>query len=550
MAKYQQKKAILYTRVSSGEQAEHGTSLASQLEACRMKASEMGVQVVREIEDAGVSGALFETRPGIQKALGYLRDGEANMLIVATMSRLSRDHEHQAVIKKSVEAIDAKLIFCDSTYDDTATGDLAFQITGSFAVYERQVIRERTMKGRRKRAEEGQQPCRRFSPFGYHVVSKADVLRGEYRAELLGTYQIVNEQGQFVRDLFRQYGNGKSLREVCRWLQDTGVPTPRDGTYWRPETIKRMLENPVYKGKPVYGRHKKKFDEGRIARGFVQPFQTVRTEPETWVQLECQPLVDEMTWDTCNRRLKEANKLFSGNPKNKYALTGLLRCPKCDRGMRAQRWENKTPDANGSRAAHSYFCPNAFASRNSAGHVCTYHKHHGKTMDGLAVKAICEAAQRPEAFTAALIAYQQAQNTGITHNQITQLKSRVRKLELEEQNTIKAQIAGINAGASPDAYKKEFEDIGRQRVSIEKQLEEAEKQLSPVRKSKTNTPAFGEILAAVEDALNAPEISSAERHNLIATVVERIVPHAKGVCVYLKSLTVGDTTVANVPLFA
>ncbi len=48
--------AIIYTRVSTGEQAKNGTSLESQLDACRTKAAALNLPIIAEYEDAGVSG--------------------------------------------------------------------------------------------------------------------------------------------------------------------------------------------------------------------------------------------------------------------------------------------------------------------------------------------------------------------------------------------------------------------------------------------------------------------------------------------------------------
>ncbi len=79
------------------------------------------------------------------------------MLIIANLSRFSRDREHQSAIKKRVQAAGARLVFCDMDFDDTPEGDLAFGIMGTFADYERKVIKDRTMKGRKRRAQEGLQ---------------------------------------------------------------------------------------------------------------------------------------------------------------------------------------------------------------------------------------------------------------------------------------------------------------------------------------------------------------------------------------------------------
>jgi site-specific DNA recombinase len=51
------KKAILYARVSTQEQAEKGYSLAQQMEALREYAAREGYEIVEEVIDPGQSGA-------------------------------------------------------------------------------------------------------------------------------------------------------------------------------------------------------------------------------------------------------------------------------------------------------------------------------------------------------------------------------------------------------------------------------------------------------------------------------------------------------------
>ena len=80
----------------------------------------------------------------------------------------------------SASAAGARLILCDMEIADTPEGDLQFGIMGQFAQYERQLIRKRTMAGRRHRAEQGYQPCRSQSPLGYHIVTKGEALAGLY----------------------------------------------------------------------------------------------------------------------------------------------------------------------------------------------------------------------------------------------------------------------------------------------------------------------------------------------------------------------------------
>jgi len=181
------KGAVLYGRVSTGEQAKSGTSLESQLEVCRSKAERLGIPIIAEYQDAGISGGFLLLRDGMQAAIAEISIGRADTLICANLSRYSRDVEHQQAIKKQVANAGGRVVFADIDFDDTPEGDLAFNVLGGFAQYERANIRKRTMDGKRRRAMNGTQPCRSFAPFGYRIPTTADVIRGDYPVEQLGT---------------------------------------------------------------------------------------------------------------------------------------------------------------------------------------------------------------------------------------------------------------------------------------------------------------------------------------------------------------------------
>ena len=73
--------AVIVTRVSGQEQAERGTSLETQRDACRVKALALGLPIVAEYEDAAISGAFLLSRKGMQDAIADLQAGRADTLI-------------------------------------------------------------------------------------------------------------------------------------------------------------------------------------------------------------------------------------------------------------------------------------------------------------------------------------------------------------------------------------------------------------------------------------------------------------------------------------
>src|SRR5437867_1650637 len=87
------KRAIIYARVSTDEQADKGYSLPSQLEAMRKYAADKGCIVVAEFQDHYTGAEPIETRPEGRKAYDMLRSDQADALIAYTVDRLVRPPE-------------------------------------------------------------------------------------------------------------------------------------------------------------------------------------------------------------------------------------------------------------------------------------------------------------------------------------------------------------------------------------------------------------------------------------------------------------------------
>ena len=87
------KRAVLYARVSTDEQAEKGYSLPSQLEACRRYAEQNEMTVVAEFSDDYSGATPIESRPEGSKAHGMLKDGHADVLIAYRIDRIVRPPE-------------------------------------------------------------------------------------------------------------------------------------------------------------------------------------------------------------------------------------------------------------------------------------------------------------------------------------------------------------------------------------------------------------------------------------------------------------------------
>jgi len=82
-------KTIAYLRVSTDKQADRGVSLDAQRAKLKAYAELYELDLVDVIVDAGQSAKSLD-RPGLQRALGMLKAGEAEALLVVKLDRLTR----------------------------------------------------------------------------------------------------------------------------------------------------------------------------------------------------------------------------------------------------------------------------------------------------------------------------------------------------------------------------------------------------------------------------------------------------------------------------
>ena len=168
---------IGYARVSTGDQ-----KLALQHDALNAAGCE-------RIFDDQASGAKTD-RPGLAEALAYLRAGDT--LVVWKLDRLGRSMIH--LIEKVGELAARGVGFRSLTEQiDTTTsgGMLVFNIFGSLAQFERDLIRERTNAGLKATRERGS--LWRATP-GHHARQAAQGTR-PYRGRADGPRSRHSAQG-------------------------------------------------------------------------------------------------------------------------------------------------------------------------------------------------------------------------------------------------------------------------------------------------------------------------------------------------------------------
>lgn len=547
--------AIIYTRVSGNEQAAHGTSLESQRDACRAKAQALALPIFEEYEDAGISGGFLLSRAGMQAALADLQAGRADTLICASISRYSRDTEHQQSIKKAVQAAGGRLVFCDMDFDDTPEGDLAFGIMGNFAEYERKSIATRTEKGRRKRAEQGQQPARARAPYGYHVVGKADVLRGDHPADLRGQYLVIEPEAEIVRAMFDRYASGtNTLSGLARWLNENGILPRHTAIHWAVTSLHSILSNPIYKGEASYGRHVHTRDEARI--GQINPHtgrpiktchQQRKAAPGTYLTWPAPAIVSEEVWDAVQAKFKQNVAGCSGNPKRLRMLAGRITCPTCGGGMTVYQRGKRNKDQKPYPCNILFQCTHfRWQKQNTGTDACDKATYRVDVVEGAVLTSLEHAATNPDVVRAAQKALSDARagkkdtkqidKSDDPAQQLAQVEGELSMLTVKQEAAIKAQIAGIMAGAEPSAYAAVFGEISERRSALEARrvaltqgvMNQQKAGRARKQKSSKNDYDFPHLLADLHRVLTSEDVPGDRKRDIIGTVIEKVYPEKDG----------------------
>lgn len=135
------RRAVLYVRASTTDQT---ITLDDQERKLRAHAMANDLTVVAVCVDAGVSARDLD-RPALTRALALLDSGEATMLVVTKLDRLTRSVRDLGDLGERYFARGAALVSLGDSIDtSTASGRLVLHILGSVAQWEREAISERT----------------------------------------------------------------------------------------------------------------------------------------------------------------------------------------------------------------------------------------------------------------------------------------------------------------------------------------------------------------------------------------------------------------------
>lgn len=225
--------AIGYVRVSSFSQVSDGHGLDIQQDKIRAWCAYQGLALVSTEEDAGVSGASTDHRPGLRRALkAVLEAGQGAVLVIYKLDRLGRSAiDVQEVLAVLLDAGVRVVSLADGV--DSASGmgaallKLLTSILSTFAEMEREAIRVRLLDGRR-RADAENRIYASEPRYGRRVADEND--------EVLETNENETRAIRRIRELRVA---GTSYRTIIATLEAEGI-RPRRASRWSLSVVHRI----------------------------------------------------------------------------------------------------------------------------------------------------------------------------------------------------------------------------------------------------------------------------------------------------------------------
>ena len=227
------KKAVIYVRVSSKEQEEHGFSIPAQKKLLKEYAEKKQLKVVKIFEEVGT--ARKDGRKQFNELIKYVKKNPDVCVLVEKTDRLYRNFMDKGKIDilnsdTTIHLVKENQILSKSS---NSRDNFTHNIHTAVATLYSQNLSEEVKKGMKEKAEQGIYPNR--APIGYKNQNKV----------------IVKDikTSHLILELFKLASQGKySLNSLSNKMFSMGLTGAMSGKKLSTSQVSRMLQNEFYTG--------------------------------------------------------------------------------------------------------------------------------------------------------------------------------------------------------------------------------------------------------------------------------------------------------------
>lgn len=283
--------------------------------------------------DEGITGTQAKKRPEFLKMIKLCRQRKIDLILTKSLSRFARNTVDSLNYIRELKSLGVAVIFEKENINTLETEtEMMLTIMSCFAQAESESISKNVSWGIRQSFKNGNVPMQYARLLGYRKGTDGNV-------------EIIPDEAEVVKEIFRCYLDGMSLDMIVHSLNEKGLTTKGSNSPYRKEVVKRILTNEKYTG------------DALLQKTFVTDCITKKTRknngelPMYLVKNHHEPIISHADFNRVQEEMARrsskqviADKLAKGEQGKysaKYALSELLICGECGTHYRRVTWTAK-----------------------------------------------------------------------------------------------------------------------------------------------------------------------------------------------------------------
>ena len=324
------KRVAAYCRVSTDSEEQLNSYEAQKSYYTQKIADSPDWEMAGIYADEGISSTSMKKRTEFKKMITACKRGHIDLIITKSLSRFARNTVDCLETVRLLKANGIGVYF-EKENINTLTESSEFLITlfSGFAQAESESLSKNITWGKQKSAEAGKVDFQYKKMLGYRKGTD-------------GQPEIVPEEAEIIRRIYRRYLAGRSLGQIKQELEQDNIPTAQKVERWSSAVIHNILTNEKYMGDALLQKtyitdcitKKVKKNMGERPMYYVENNHPAIVSREMFDQVQ-----KEMTRRSSKRKvLQKSGKTELGKYSGKYALTELLVCGECGSPYKRVTW--------------------------------------------------------------------------------------------------------------------------------------------------------------------------------------------------------------------
>src|SRR5690625_3471001 len=279
--------------------------------------------------DDGISGTNTKKREQFNKMIEDSMNGKIDMIITKSISRFARNTLDCLKYIRQLKDKEIPVFFEKENINTMdVKGEIMLTIMASLAQQESQSLSQNVKLGIQYRYQQGEIQVNHKRFLGYTKDENKQLV-------------IDPEGAEVVKRIYREYLEGASLLQIARGLEADGILTAAGKSKWRPETLKKILQNEKYIGDALL---QKTYTVDFLSKKRVKNNGIV---PQYYVENSHEPIIPrELFMEVQEEMVRRANlRGGKGGKKrvysSKYALSSIVYCGNCGDIYRRVHWNNR-----------------------------------------------------------------------------------------------------------------------------------------------------------------------------------------------------------------